>query len=147
MSSVKSIRLSIRSELGNVPLVGSSINQLCKAIPISEVEAYQAELCVVEAVTNCIKHAYKHQPEQWVHVDFDLFIDRVVFKIRDYGHSMPGLGEPSLEYDPDDLDNVPESGMGLFIIKEVMDSLAYQTADGENTLEFSKVFAPIEIMS
>ncbi len=147
MSSVKSLRLSIRSELGNVPLIGISVNKLCKLIPITDVEAYQSELCVVEAVTNCIKHAYKHEPNHWIHVDYELYIDRVVFKVHDTGNSMPGLEEPTLEYDPTNLDEIPEGGMGLFIINDVMDTISYQTENGENTLEFSKVFAPAAVSS
>ena len=39
----------IESRLENVPLVGMAVNKLSSFFPLSDVESYQIELCVVEA--------------------------------------------------------------------------------------------------
>ena len=44
----------------------------------------------------------------------------------------------SLEFDPEDLRSIPEGGMGLVIIKEIMDSTGYKTEDGKNHLTMTK---------
>jgi len=40
----------------------------------------------------------------------------------------------SLEFEPDDLDSIPEGGRGLAIVKEIMDSMDCKTEDGKNCL-------------
>ena len=44
----------------------------------------------------------------------------------------------SFENDPNDLDNIPESGRGLAVIKETMDSMTYETKDGKNCFTMTK---------
>ncbi len=42
------------------------------------------------------------------------------------------LKTSSLEFEPDDLDSIPEGGKGLAIMKEIMDSLDCKTEEGLN---------------
>ncbi|VFQ42949.1 ATP-binding protein [Desulfoluna butyratoxydans] len=138
----KKITFAIDSNLRDVSLIGLSINKICSQIPLSDVEVYQIEACVVEAINNTIEHAYKHTTGHRVEVDVDLYLDRIAFKVSDTGVSMDPAVSPSLDFDPEDLDKLPEGGMGLFIIHQVMDQVAYRTADGKNTLEMTKNFGP-----
>ena len=146
MAVTQKITLSIGSELENVGLIGQAVNQICRSIPLSEVESYQAELCVVEAVTNCIEHAYRGQVGHLVHVDIIINSERVSFKVRDTGITMQQLVKnPTLEFDPENVDELPEGGMGLFIIHEVMDDVLYGHQDGENSMFFAKTLRQMAV--
>ena len=142
--AARRIKLVINSALEDVSLVGMTINKICSIIPLSDVEAYQAELCVVEACTNAIKHAYNHHPNHDVEVVVTMFFDKVTFAISDTGKTMEKREMPSLDFDPNDLESIPEGGMGLFIINSVMDTVDYNSSQGKNTLTLTKHFAQDE---
>jgi len=139
----KRIKLSIESKLENVSLIGVAINKLCSLIPLSDVESYQIELCAVEALNNSIIHAYGREENHEVAVFFTLYSDRVTLEVCDTGKPMDQdcwkkANISQFENDSNDLDNIQERGRGLAIIKEVMDSVVYETKDGENCFSMMK---------
>ncbi|WP_300670128.1 ATP-binding protein [Desulfoluna sp.] len=136
----KKITFSIDSNLRDVALIGLSINKICSQIPLSDVEVYQIEACVVEAINNTIEHAYKNSSGNPVEVKLNLGIDRITFEVCDIGIRMMASHTPSLDFDPDDLENLPEGGMGLFIIQQVMDQVDYTSGNGQNILKMTKIF-------
>ena len=84
---------------------------------LSDIDSSRIELCVVEAVTNSIEHAYEKQPDGEVEVVFTIYADRFVIDVCDTGKSMDQeiLAQKdilSLEIDPDNIDLIPEGGRG-----------------------------------
>ncbi len=139
----KRIKLAVDSDLGNVSLIGMIINKLCSSIPLSDTDAYQIELCVVEAVNNSIEHAYANEKGHEVEVVFALHPDRLIVDVCDTGKPMDQecLEQKDvslLEIDPNDLDKIPEQGRGLPIMKEIMDSMTYKTENGKNCLTLTR---------
>lgn len=141
MSVKQAFKISIKSELEHVALVGAAINKVCTVLPLSQVDAFQTELCIVEAVNNCIKHAYDNKSEHEVEVSVNVYLDRVIFEVRDTGKLMPERGEPSLDFDPANLDQLPEGGMGLFIMNEIMDKVEHLHDEGTNIVRMIKRFS------
>ena len=133
----KAISLTIDSRLENIGLIGLSIQALSAYMGFSDVAAYQIQLCVVEAVTNVVKHAYGSQPGHEIKVEVSLHPHRISFRIMDTGKAMKLLWNP-LEFDPTDLASLPERGMGLHIIRKVMDEVNYQILAGVNMLTMTK---------
>lgn len=134
------IKLIIDSSLENVSLIGSAVNKICSLIPLSKLEAYQTELCVVEACNNVIEHAYQYASNHEVEVVVSVHMDRIVFEICDTGRALKRQPKAALEFDPDDLQSLPEGGMGLYIMNNFMDKVAYQSVDGKNVLTLAKRF-------
>lgn len=140
MATLRHIILSIDSSLENVPLIGTAINRICSLTPLSEVEAYQTELCVVEACNNAIKHAYEGRSGNLVEVEVHMGMNHITFDICDEGNVLKMPEVPNLDYDIDDLNQVPEGGMGLFIMHEVMDEVTYGHVRGRNVLRLVRFF-------
>lgn len=136
----KTVKLTIDSNLEDVFLIGLAVNNICSHIPYAELESNQIEICVVEAVNNTIKHAYKGEAGHDVEVLVALYLNRITFQVCDCGKTIKPGKMPKLEFDPNDLENLPEGGMGLFIIHEVMDEVAYETSKGKNILTMTKIF-------
>lgn len=142
----RSTRLIIDSKLKNVALVGKAVNELCSSVRMHDVEAFQIELCVVEAVTNSIKHAYGLKSGQQVEVVLTIGSDELFVNIFDTGTPMdPRLLEKkrvfSSLFDAGDLASTPEGGRGLAIIKEIMDNVTYTSKEGRNCLAMTKKLA------
>jgi serine/threonine-protein kinase RsbW len=69
--------------------------------------------------------------------------ERVSVDIADSGKSLdPTLVEKfktgGLDFDPQDMDNLPEGGMGWFLINSMMDEVHYLSDQGRNVLSLHK---------
>lgn len=138
LRKVRRLTLSINSSLENVVLVSLAVRGICRYTFEDEELPGQMELCVVEAVNNTIKHAYGGQSGNEVRVTITLSADHIIFAISDSGRAMVRSEPLEPAINPDDLESLPESGMGLFIIRSAMDQVDYRSQDGWNTLTMTK---------
>jgi len=139
---VRRVRLSIDSNLGEVRRVRRAISALIGAAPLNAEEWYQVKVCIAEAVNNAIIHAYGRKRGHRVKVEVEVQADRVVCRISDSGKPMPegSLRQtPRLDYCPKDVEALPEGGMGLYIIHQVMDRVEYSSQEGRNVLTLTKL--------
>jgi serine/threonine-protein kinase RsbW len=139
------IHLTIDSNLADVFLVGLLINSASRFVGLDETEAYQMELCVVEAVNNTIRHAYGGQAGHEVAVSAAISPSRLEFSVADRGSPISGdvlaarrWEASAADHDPFALDQLPEGGMGLEIMREVMDQVDYESRGGVNCLRMTK---------
>lgn len=132
------IQLVIDSSLQHLPLLATAMRALAESLSLSEVDAYQIELCVVEAATNAVKHAYNGRAGNPIQTIFAVYPEKITLMVCDEGQSMEKLKVPSLEFDVNDLQNIPESGMGLFLIHSIMDEVTYVSRHGRNVLTMIK---------
>jgi anti-sigma regulatory factor (Ser/Thr protein kinase) len=141
----KRIKLVIDSNLEDVRLVSNVIRQLCILSPLTDLQIFHIELAVVESVNNVIKHSYNNEPGHEVEVIFTLYSNRITFDVCDVGRTMDckyrnRTDKSPLEFDPTELNKLPERGLGLAIIREVMDDVAYSRCLDKNTLTLTKRF-------
>ncbi|MDY0221896.1 MAG: ATP-binding protein [Desulfobacterium sp.] len=132
------IRLIIDSRLENVSLVGGAVRGIAHTLSMDSTTSYQLELCVVEAVTNGIKHAYNCQAGHSVEVDVLRYPDRLIFQICDSGESMNPAKVAPFSFDPSKIETLPERGMGIYILNSLMDEVHYETISGQNILTLIK---------
>ena len=140
---LRKIKIIIESDLNDIPLVGVAVNRFCSYADFSETDAFNIELCVIEAVTNSIKHAYKEKAGQEVVITFTLSDHDAVFEICDKGSPMDPerLKQADLltsHCENGCIDAVAECGRGLGIMKEIMDEVAYCSENGLNCLTLRK---------
>jgi len=140
---LRKVKIIIENELDDIPLVGIAVNRFCSYAAFSETDAFNIELCVIEAVTNCIKHAYGENTGEEVIVTFTLSDSEAVFEICDKGKPM----DPERLKNADlakthsatqSIDTLAECGRGLGIMKEIMDDVDYRSENGTNCLILKK---------
>ncbi|NOT85156.1 MAG: ATP-binding protein [Methylococcaceae bacterium] len=130
------ITLTIDSRLENIAIVCVCAKALAGVF--FDVDKFaEIELALAEAVNNCIEHAYCGSDQQQVIIKFTLLNDRLLIEIIDEADIAfnPELLENlsvDFDYDPLDIDNLPESGFGLKIIKSSMDGVNYRRENGKN---------------
>ena len=138
-------RLTIDSNLKNAFLISVFVRAVCDHLGMNRDDACSVDVCSVEAVTNVIKHAYLGAPGKEVSVEILATPERLDLYVRDQGQTMPEehrakllTGSQILDFDPLNLEGVPEGGMGLPIIHQLMDEVAYATEGGTNCLRLTK---------
>ncbi len=137
--------LAIGSCFEDVNLVGLCIRALTSRL-FDKDQCDKIEICVVEVVTNCIKHSYGGRKGHRVYVSYQAYDDRVVIDVADSGIAIDRKimeNEPTdFNIDKSDIENIPEGGMGLKIIRTWMDRVSYDTVDGLNHCVMVKYLNP-----
>ncbi|NOT86041.1 MAG: ATP-binding protein [Methylococcaceae bacterium] len=98
-----------------------------------EALAYQLNLVLTEATANAIKHAHDDDPKNSVRISIQLQENALIIKVYDHGQGFD-LAKVPLP----DFEHPKESGMGLFLIRSMMDSVTYTRLDDCNVLEIIK---------
>lgn len=129
---------NIPSDYSEVPKICGLINSFCKENVNDESVCNEIEICLVESLNNIIKHAYKEDNSRNIDLSIEINTSYIVIDVEDDGIPRKERKKPSLDFDPDDIENLPEGGMGLYIIDQLMDELTYKSIDGANIFTMKK---------
>jgi len=147
---LKRLELAIDSDLTQVSLAAVAIHRVCLYLGLNDARAGEVELCVAEAVTNSIRHAYHGIPGNRVTIALAASSDRLLIEVCDTGSAMPLESQQRLERSlrtPEvqmcDRTSIPEGGRGLHIIRELMDEVSYTSKHQLNHLVMTKYLAEI----
>jgi serine/threonine-protein kinase RsbW len=126
-----------RSSLEGIAPVSEGVRILARPI-LGEEGAGDVELALVEAATNVVRHGYGPEGGP-IRIEASTRPECVVVKIFDWGRPIPGealasAGLSRFDFDPSDLLEIPEGGMGLSLIAAVMDEVTYRSDEGQNVL-------------
>ena len=146
---MKGLSFTIDSDLGNVSLVAVAVNRICAQLGLDEMSAGQVELCIAEAATNAIRHAYHDEPGHTVAIALAASANQLHIEVSDSGTPMPAEQEQRLvhgtrawEVPTTDRSSLPEGGRGLQIIHDLMDEVSYVRAGNLNRLMMTKQLLP-----
>ncbi len=129
---------TINSDYKSVSTLVGEIKKLLELVGASPKETGEIQMCLTEALNNVVKHSYGGKPGNEIQLNISLYKERIEFEILEYGLPRKNTGKPKLEYDPNDINNLPEGGMGLFIIDKLMDSTEYSSDNGKNIFILKK---------
>jgi serine/threonine-protein kinase RsbW len=145
VSTMRRLGFTIDSKRSLVGPLLARVRNACATMKIATMDAALVEICVVEAVNHAIDHAY--DDETWGTIDVVLTLrdHDLVVDIRDSGAPLPKarLLSPRVLRDPSllEFDALPERGMGLSVLYEMMDEVSYESAHGINLLRLRKRIA------
>ena len=131
------IRMEVDSALPNTALIAMAVRGLCALTVLSPVEVNRLELCLVEVVNNAIEHAYGNQPGHMVEATVTLEESQLSITVSDWGGAIPAIKLE--ENEPQEVgSDIPESllsrGRGLHIVRNLMDTVEYNSHQGKNSL-------------
>ncbi|KAB2840297.1 MAG: ATP-binding protein [Melioribacteraceae bacterium] len=129
---------TIQSKYKNVNIAADSIKQFCQRNNIAEPACNDILICVIEALNNVITHSYQREEDKNIDIILTVEDSWFIIDITDEGIARTNFEKPKLEFDPEDIQNLPEGGMGLYIIENLMDSTSYKSAGGKNTFTMKK---------
>lgn len=134
------LRLTVAA---TVEAIAPASERLCAACPDLDAEtASLIEMVLAEAMTNIVEHSLAGQPQRGYSVEIGRDADGVELLLEDEGRGFaPAVFDAlpaELRFDPDDLARLPESGMGIALIKSIMDEVACTRVAGVNRLHLRK---------
>lgn len=121
------VRLVIPARTEYLILARLALAGIARGTPMDEGTLADLKLAVTEACGNAVRHA---EPSEHgvVHVDFGLGDGTIEIRVEDTG---PGIAPlPPVVEEDEERDELAESGMGLAIIRALVDDLQIGPADG-----------------
>ena len=126
----------IKSDLAEVEKLRSFLRESLQELNLSEKAYFIIELSLLEICINIINYAYPQKKG-------DLFLktwqekDRLYFEVRDYGLPF----DPTQSKTPDIEEmvrNEKKGGLGIFLVRKLMDGLDYRRINDQNILTMYK---------
>jgi phosphoserine phosphatase RsbU/P len=125
---IKVKKIKISSAKSDIKKIRQEIDMICKDISFSKSDIFDIKLAINEAQANIIEHAYFGSEEGDIHFQFSVYKDKLIISIRDFG---AGIGQKTVRGEKKHLQDLEGSGLGVFLIKEIMDDVKYsQLASG-----------------
>ena len=132
------MKLAVPSRLEDVRALAAALRAACVAKGVKPEDADALELSTTEAVNNVVKHAYRDDSVREVEVKLTVRANSAEVRVFDWGAPIPPdrLTDipDELPFDPRDTASLTESGMGLFLIKKLVDEVRYESGGGLNCL-------------
>lgn len=125
MSTDRSVELNIVSNAAGLPLVRAEVERLGRRLGFEGEDVHGLVLAIDEALANVIKHGYQGRENQPISVRLDLVTGAdgrrgIAVQVRDRGRQV----DPSA-INARKLEDVRPGGLGVYIIRTVMDDYEY----------------------
>ncbi len=134
----------------NIPPSKDKLRQMRKFVTevlqkhrVSELEINMMVLAVDEVCANIIIHGHPGDDSEYVKINIDIKKNGVSFEIIDKGDAFDILkyNEPVLA---DLVKNKQKGGMGIMLVKKIMDQIDFKSTRNQNTL---KLFKQVDVQS
>jgi len=126
-----SAKLSIHSNTEAPAIAAAWVKERCSHAGLEDTPAFRVMTCVVEAVNNCVEHAYRGSSGE---ISIRLFrsVRWLVVQVQDCGQ--PVNRQPA-QADPDPMQ---AGGRGWFIMQQWMDLAQYRRRNLQNVVTLVK---------
>jgi serine/threonine-protein kinase RsbW len=107
--------------------VGALVVEVCRGQLAADQSAevgHQLVSAFNEAFNNVVLHAYAGRPEGSVEVELTIEPPRIELRVADHGQSF----DPRTVKEPD-LDQFPEGGLGLYVMRSFMNEVEYHAGE------------------
>jgi len=129
--------LTLKSDRAELAQLAGFVEELVGEANIDDMIGNQIDLALDEAVSNVVLYAYPEGTEGFVNIEAVASSEKIKFIITDNGKPF----DPTATRDPDitlSAEERPIGGLGIYIVRQVMDSVNYEFINGKNVLTLRK---------
>jgi len=130
--------VDLRNDLTDLPTLTAMLARCGAQFRISETLVHQFELALDEIVTNIISYAYTDDATHLIRVDVGVVDGTMTAVVEDDGVPF----NPLLRAAPDTTAGIEDrtiGGLGIHLVRELMDDVRYERVSGRNRLTIVKV--------
>lgn len=132
-------QLVIQSDVHQVPQLNAFVKQVMERLGVESSLAKKLQLAVEEAVVNVMEYAYPTGVSGDISLQVSSDGQSLKFVIKDQG----GAFDPTMKELPDttlSVEDRPIGGLGILLVREMMDSINYERTGGMNVLTLIKTY-------
>lgn len=135
--SFAAISFVLKNRLAELETLRACLEQFAETHELPPRAAFETNLALDELVTNIISYSYDDELEHEIRIDMALADGVLTLRVQDDGQPFNPL-----EAAPPDLDSPAEDrpigGLGIHLVRKVMDEVRYQRDGGANVLTLTK---------
>lgn len=129
--------MSVQASTEHLAEVRDFVAKHASEFGFKQQEVADIRLAVDEAYTNIIKHSYKNDDQKYVDIRLEYNRDEFWISLLDTGESF----DPTTYSEPDVGQKIKEKkrgGVGVFLIKKLMDDVEYSNEGSTNEIRMVK---------
>jgi sigma-B regulation protein RsbU (phosphoserine phosphatase) len=129
--------LTLPNDVQTIQLLNEFVDNVCEAAGFDISECMRMNLAIEEAVVNVMNYAYPKGVKGMVNIDATISDKGLKFVISDNGTPF----DPTAKEEVDTTLSAEErgiGGLGIHLIRQIMDSINYEHIDGRNVLTLLK---------
>jgi serine/threonine-protein kinase RsbW len=135
----------LRATLGEVTRATLALGAMLPS-RLPAYQRYAIEIGLAEILTNVVKHGRIGEAPGSIRITWREREDRIEFVICDTGRAIPAerlaeADDTTFDYETTDISSLPESGMGLALIKASFDVVEYRSRSGFNRMLLQKIYS------
>ena len=130
-------QLDLPNDVQTVPQLAEFVDEICEASGFDMGTTMQMNLALEEAVVNVMNYAYPAGTEGKIHIEAQVNDIRLKFVITDSGVPF----DPTVKGEADvtlSAEERPVGGLGIFLVRQIMDSINYERINDQNILTLRK---------
>lgn len=129
--------LILHNNIQQIPQLADFIETIANEMRLDQSLAMSLNLALEEAVTNVILYAYPAGSDGLVDIEAIMGKDILEFIISDSGVAFDPTAAPEADISLG-VEDRPIGGLGIFLVRNIMDTVSYQRTDGKNILSMTK---------
>ncbi len=135
----KKISIVIKNDPQNVLAALDRFEKFAQENGLPEKTILASRLCLEEVLVNIVSYAFDNNQEHMIHVHAEVKDDQTLkIKIEDDGidfNPLVMVPEPDIDTD---IENRPVGGLGIHLVKSMMDQVTYERIGEKNILTMIK---------
>ena len=128
----------LKSDLSELKALCRHLNNFGQIHGLSKTLISEINICLEELFTNIVLYGFKDDLEHIIRFKINRNANVLILNIEDNGIPFNPLVVKDSKI-PADLDNTEIGGLGLHIVKKLMDDIRYERIRGKNRLTLKKV--------
>ena len=130
-------QIILQNDIQQVPLLAQFVDEVCEAAGIDMATAMKLNLAIEEAVVNVMNYAYPQGTVGDINIEVQVDNNQLEFIISDSGTPF----DPTTKAEVDttlSAEERPIGGLGIHLVRNIMDSINYERVNGKNILALIK---------
>jgi anti-sigma regulatory factor (Ser/Thr protein kinase) len=131
----KSIILA--NDISEISKLNEFVEEIGNEFSLTPDVVFNVNLVLEEAIVNVINYAYPKEKHESIYLSAQLHEGSIVFVLTDTGMQFDPTKAPEADITLS-LEERPIGGLGIFLIRQIMNEVSYERIDGKNVLTLSK---------
>ena len=129
--------IELNNDIAEIPQLSDFIDSFAEEIGLDFSLTMSLNLAIEEAVVNVMKYAYPQGAQGKIDISANIDGDDVVFIISDSGVAFNPTTKSEVDINQMAEDR-PIGGLGIHLVRNIMDSVQYERLNGKNILTLRK---------
>jgi anti-sigma regulatory factor (Ser/Thr protein kinase) len=117
----------------------SAFEDFCRRNGVPDAARQATDLALEEHLTNVLNYGFQNGEQRWISVRLDASENTMMAKVTDTGKAYDPLSAPEVDTTLS-LEDKPIGGLGIHLMKQMMDELSYAREGSFNVLSMRKRF-------